>query len=515
MNGFNPRRLAALGILAAWAITLGFHVRREYFRPAGEMLALGARSLSPGMHFFTVRMGEATIGSASASLDTVDGGFRLSDALSVDVPALDTVTHASVQTTITLNDSLDLRAFRFRLQSELGEFMVAGKAMMSDMLELEVYAGTSSAERSTIRIPDGAMLDAAVAPRLAAAGRLVPGQSVTVRVFDPSTLSARESEVRVTATDTLIMPDSVGLGSDGRFFAAGWDTIPVWKVEQMFGGIAIATWVDEDGLTVRAETPLGFTIERTAFELARQALHDARRDATLASGYGVLIEGTAIASNINLTDLATRDTLSVRLKGVDLAGFDLAGGRQELRGDTLTIVRESRLVPATAGYSLPYRGSTVDAAELEATPLIQSDDERIRDAAREATEGTRDPVEAAIRLNAWVYRNLHKEITPSLPSAVQVLEKKRGDCNEHTVLYVAMARALGLPARTAVGLAHVRGRFFYHAWPEVWLLNRWVAMDPTFGQTPADAGHLRFLVGGLARQVELIRLVGRLQLEVT
>jgi hypothetical protein len=31
---------------------------------------------------------------------------------------------------------------------------------------------------------------------------------------------------------------------------------------------------------------------------------------------------------------------------------------------------------------------------------------------------------------------------------------------------------------------------------------------------PADATHLRFLVGGLARQVELIRLIGRLDVEV-
>jgi transglutaminase-like putative cysteine protease len=81
------------------------------------------------------------------------------------------------------------------------------------------------------------------------------------------------------------------------------------------------------------------------------------------------------------------------------------------------------------------------------------------------------------------------------------------------VLFVALARALGLPTRTAVGLVHIDGSFYYHAWPEVWL-NEWVAVDPTLGQYPADASHLRFLNGGLARQVELIRLIGRLQLEV-
>ena len=76
-----------------------------------------------------------------------------------------------------------------------------------------------------------------------------------------------------------------------------------------------------------------------------------------------------------------------------------------------------------------------------------------------------------------------------------------------------MARALGLPARTAVGLVYLDGSFFYHAWPEVWL-GEWVAVDPTFGQYPADAAHIRFVVGGLAQQVEIIRLIGRLNIEV-
>jgi transglutaminase-like putative cysteine protease len=116
-------------------------------------------------------------------------------------------------------------------------------------------------------------------------------------------------------------------------------------------------------------------------------------------------------------------------------------------------------------------------------------------------------------LNRWVHDNLDKAITLSVPSAVQVLESRRGDCNEHSVLYVALARAIGLPARTAAGLVYVDGRFYYHAWAEVHL-GDWVAVDPTFGQFPADASHLRFTIGGLARQVELIRLIGRLELEV-
>ena len=155
--------------------------------------------------------------------------------------------------------------------------------------------------------------------------------------------------------------------------------------------------------------------------------------------------------------------------------------------------------------------------QLQPEPLIQSDDPRIRETAEQITgwrfTWNHRPKEVARDLNVYVNSALEKVITFSVPSAIQVLESKQGDCNEHTVLYVALARSLGLPARTAVGLVYVNGAFFYHAWPEVWL-DEWVAVDPTFGQYPADAAHIRFVVGGLAQQIEIVRLIGRLNIEV-
>jgi hypothetical protein len=290
------------------------------------------------------------------------------------------------------------------------------------------------------------------------------------------------------------------------------DTIPVWRIEQSFAGIVVGSWVDEDGHLVKADSQLGYTLERTTYEQADQDWKRAQKDGTLASGYGAVIERTAIASNVDVASLAEAEQLRVRLAGVPLRGFDLSGGRQTLQGDTLTVRRESESA-LIASYQLPFRGSTAMTRELESTPLIQSDDPRIEQTARAIASGNTDPAEVARRLQSWVYRELKKEITPSVPSAVQVLQARQGDCNEHTVLYVALARALGLPARTAAGLVNVRGRFYYHAWPEVWLGRDWVAVDPTLGQYPADASHLRFVVGGLARQIELIRLIGRLQIQ--
>ena len=60
---------------------------------------------------------------------------------------------------------------------------------------------------------------------------------------------------------------------------------------------------------------------------------------------------------------------------------------------------------------------------------------------------------------------------------------------------------------------YLNGRFYFHAWPEVYLRG-WVAVDPTFGQFPANAAHLRFTIGGMAQQIDLLRLIGHLGIDV-
>jgi len=81
---------------------------------------------------------------------------------------------------------------------------------------------------------------------------------------------------------------------------------------------------------------------------------------------------------------------------------------------------------------------------------------------------------------------------------------------------VAMARSVGLPARVAAGVVYLSGAFYYHAWPEVWLGadSGWVPIDPTFGEFPADATHLRLVVGSLDKQAEIVRFIGKLSIKV-
>jgi transglutaminase-like putative cysteine protease len=94
-----------------------------------------------------------------------------------------------------------------------------------------------------------------------------------------------------------------------------------------------------------------------------------------------------------------------------------------------------------------------------------------------------------------------------------VLETKSGDCNEHATLLTALLRAAGIPARISVGLVYMREGFFYHAWVEAYT-GEWITLDPTLNQMPADVTHISFLRGNIDKQVEIMALIGKIELEV-
>jgi transglutaminase-like putative cysteine protease len=200
----------------------------------------------------------------------------------------------------------------------------------------------------------------------------------------------------------------------------------------------------------------------------------------------------------------------LRLGGFEPSGFALSGGRQLFSEGILEIRRE--IIEATASVPLPVSDIRV-ASYLQPTAFMQSDHPAIRTLAAEIVGGEKVARNAALRIKDWVYKNLAKKPTVSIPTALEVLQTRRGDCNEHAVLFNALARAAGIPAKTIVGVVYMRGAFYYHAWSEVWL-GGWVSVDPVLNQFPADVTHVKFLEGDIDRQIDILRLIGNLQIEV-
>ncbi|MFW5905086.1 MAG: transglutaminase-like domain-containing protein [bacterium] len=509
----SRRGLVAALILVTWAAMVGWHVRREYFQPELARVVQGIGALGPATHFYAVRMGGELIGLATSRLDTLPEGFRLEERLNLELRALAQEGTAVATTSLDLGPALETRSFVFSLTSDAGVFEARGEVAGDSLLTVRVETGGGPQELS-FRTAEAPLASSVLPLRLALGGDLEVGRVRRAAVFDPSTVSVRDVELEVLARDTLSLPDSaVRSEGDDRWRAAGHRPREAWQVAQRYGGVTVESWIDADGRVIRSSSPTGFTLERLPFELIEQERADVRTAAAQGRPRGDVILATAIAADADPTTLETSGELRFVLSGVDLDGFDLDGGRQTLVHDTLGVRREEwgALDP---GYSLPYPRMDLREA-LQPEPLVQSGDPRIQRAARRAVRGVDrgDPVAVAARLAEAVHDMLEKEVSFSLPSALQVLETGAGDCNEHTVLYLAFARALGLPARSAVGLVHLDGSFFYHAWPEVWL-GRWVAVDPTLGRVPAGAAHLRFTTGGLAQQVEIARLIGSLRIEV-
>jgi transglutaminase-like putative cysteine protease len=339
------------------------------------------------------------------------------------------------------------------------------------------------------------------------------GKQYDLPMFDPLAMKPRQVAFRVDAESSFVVYDSAGFDAPSKRWRPLLPaTVRAWHVRSEGtdgGAAAFSGWIDEQGRVV-ATSQLGFDLRRRPYELAFENWRlDTRDRGDVVEDDRDILESTAIAAGKRVH--GAMPELRVRLTNVDLAGYDLDGGRQRLRGDTLTIEREGS-TKLDASYTLPVTDREL-FRYTRPEPLLQTRDPGIARLARQLKNRERDPRVVAARIAAWVHDSLKKEITFGVPDAAAVLRARSGDCNEHTQLYVALARAAGIPTRIAAGLASIDGKFYYHAWPEVYLQD-WVAVDPTFGQFPADAAHLRFTVGGLGRQTQLLRLMGNLRIDV-
>ena len=507
----SRRAVIAGVVLAVWIVALSLLIRREFFQAPTARLAEAAMRVSPEALFYVIERNGEQIGFASSTIDTTEQTVEVSDHLVLDLPVDKRLHRSSARAAVSLTRGLRMLGFRASVEMSETPMGASGRFDGDSLLHLVVQTSPEAEDSQTVRLTGPVVFPTLVPLMVGLSEKLEVGRQVTLKVMQPGALEGKDVAVTIAAESLFVIPDTAMLDSTtARWVVSHTDTVRAYRLE--IPGSRISGWVDERGRVVEATQPGTMTLRRTAYELAFEnwRLSAGQRASTVTSDRDIL-ESTAIASSVGL-DRSRIARLRVKLSNVDLAGYDLEGERQSLSGDTLQIVRE-RPEALRATYTLPAGPQGRFRDELAAEPLIQTRDPAVVALARRIAGGETDPRIVAERLNRWVYDSLKKRITVGVPNAVQVLRTRSGDCNEHTQLYIALARSLGLPARSAAGLALVRGKFYYHAWPEVYLGN-WVAVDPTFGQFPADAAHLRFIIGGLTRQADLLRLIGQLEIDV-
>ena len=309
-----------------------------------------------------------------------------------------------------------------------------------------------------------------------------PGQERTFQTFDPA------SGMVLTATASCSIFEEVSLLGDTVSAA-------LLKLSQM--GTRNLVWVFRGQIIREMETGLGMDMTRVPPDQGGEVV--ATRD---------LYDVFAVTTDPIASPRSTGQRRYALLGDIDWSLYDLElPPVQTASGCTLTV---STAVPSVIAPYPPDVPAEL-ASFLAPEPMVQCDDPAVRALADSLTAGAADSWEAARRISSWVDLSVENSPTVSLPSAVDVLEYLRGDCNEHTILAVALARAAGLPARVCAGVVYIDRAFGYHAWPMVWV-GEWVEMDPTFGQYVADATHIILATGSLEAQYVINSAIGRLSI---
>ncbi|MCU1382868.1 MAG: hypothetical protein JWL71_1565 [Acidobacteria bacterium] len=471
-------------------------INRSYLQASTSLAADLARYGSAATWRGVYYRGEKIGFTVSQTLATRDG-FDLEEDGRLQMSLLGATTAATLRTTAHVDQAFTLRAFEFSLDPGTGPIEVRGRI---DGRRLALDVKTPSGTRSEVRELDEPPALAQNLSRRLANGSLKTGAKYQWTVFDPATL--RNAKVNVE------------VGRRELVRGAGATPLPAFRVEMEFAGLKTSSWITDTGEVVREESPLGLITVRESADSARAMAVSRRMQVDL-------LQAAAVAPRMQTPIPEPRDVrlMRIRLGGADFSALDLEGGAQHVADGVLELrdpqdLEPQRADPDVARYLLPEAFIESDAPEIVAE-------------AHKAVGGVAGTRARAERLTRYVNALLDKKPTVSLPSAREVLRTKVGDCNEHTALYVAMARALGIPARIAVGLVYIHGAFYYHAWPEVYIeeplgtgnsgmaaKGLWLPVDPTLNEFPANATHLRLARGGLDKQTVILPMMGRLTMDV-
>jgi hypothetical protein len=142
-------------------------------------------------------------------------------------------------------------------------------------------------------------------------------------------------------------------------------------------------------------------------------------------------------------------------------------------------------------------------AELASNNLIQADDPQIAELAESVATDEKDRWQVCLALESWVHEGIVvKSFSQGFATAADVVRSREGDCTEHAVLLAALCRARDIPARVVVGLVYSPRDhgFAFHMWDEVWVHDRWVPLDATWGVGGIGAAHLKLKHAALSQQ---------------
>ncbi len=496
MNTISKRHLFNIiggCIITVWLLMIGLLVTKTNFSKPDEQtdfIADRAVEITSSQHdWMEIYLKGKKVGYAVTHVSPVEDEYLIREQVFLKLNLLGQASIIRTVTQSVADHQFRLKNFLFRMTSGIVSFRVSGKIDGNRML-LKIGDGLATRNES-IMLVEKPVIGGGIA-LFFKGRRLAVGDSFMFPVFDPSTMAQKNMVLKVEGKETLVI---------NRI---------EYKAIRLTGemlGQGMTFWLDERGDVLKQAGFMGLTLVKSSVGRASKDID--------GGGGDDFYELAAIGLKRQLPKANRLTYLKLEVEGLNDIRFDtemLNRERQRFRSGRLEIVKEN--VPLKATYSLPYTDDSIKMKSfLEPELNIESDHREIKEKALEIARNSRNPILVAKRLKSWVYKNLRKQPVLTVPGALEVLNKRIGDCNEHSVLLTALLRASGIPARVCVGLVYARGGFYYHAWTEGYL-GEWVSMDATLNQMPVDATHIKLVEGGLRRQVEIIGLIGKIGLKV-
>lgn len=383
-----------------------------------------------------------------------------------------------------------LESLNFVQGSATGRVQMQGRRD-GENLHVSIAAG-GAAQKLVVPVAE-ALSDTTALYRLGREGKV--GTKVRTVHFDPSIQKVCDVEYTVDAEE--------------RRNLAGVETRTV-KITAFYPELKVSetSWLDASGKVLESRIG-GFFIAR---------LEPADMAKKLDYSQDLLISAVVKAPK------ALPEAQSIKTLHVSFEGFDgmvpPSDSRQQVQvkgpQTLLTLTQDPAPAAELLGHTPKGKGPEMDAVReaLQPTPFIQSGAPALVKAARRAVGSTQDVFEASSRLQHYVFTYLKSEYVPAFSNALEAFNSRRGDCTEHSVLFVALARAAKIPAKVAVGIAYwpPGGGFGWHAWAEIWVDGHWIAVDPTWDQPIADVTHVKLADGGPAEQARIVMLLGQLKI---
>src|SRR5271157_153100 len=481
---FSPLLTAA--IVGVWVVLIGVILADRYLPGGATDITEGLR-IAPAEtdDWFLIRIGGAYSGYGRSRQFRRDDQWTLRDDLSISLNLQGQIKPIRILTESKLDENFRLISFRLKVSSGIISFEQNGHMEGRDLL-IEIPASQGGGTKR-LKLYESPRISRSLGLPVPLTGLQV-GEEIRLPIFDPMDGNKWDAVIKVLEKADLEL---------------GGKKVEAWRVRASLRTLDLTMWIDDEGRLLKGRMPLGITVTRSdKAEIVRE-MKATRELPDMISLAAVPLDGSIPESDdLKLVRLQIQGGKNWPIPSDDF--------RQTLKNSEIVITKE--ILPETT-YRLPCKDANMEQY-LTASRFIRSDNDALVQKAREIVGGEKDPVKAAGLINKWVFNYLKKVPTASVPDAYTVLQTKQGACNEHAVLTVSLARAVGLPAQIAVGLIHAEEGFYYHAWAVYWAGTRWFTGDPLMNRLPVGPSYVTLLYGDVDKHANVVSFLGQLRLKV-